>query len=201
MTTKTKSVLVGVLVFIVVVIGLVGAVAAGVAIGRRFAAPAYTRFGPQFAQPAPPQPRMRAPIAQQYAPRQRLAQQFAPRQRLAQQFAPRQRLAQQFAPRRGFALGEKRGFFGADTLEAAANALGMKPADVTSALRDGKTLADLAKEKNVDEAKVKTAIADAEKAALDRAVQDGLITKERADALKAKIDPSKIDLSRQHFAR
>jgi hypothetical protein len=181
MTTKTKSVLVGVLVFIVVVIGLVGAVAAGVVIGRRFATPAYTRFGLLFAQPAPPQPRMRAPFAQQYA--------------------PRQRLAQQFATRRGFALGEKRGFFGADTLEAAANALGMKPAGVTSALGSGKTLADLAKEKNVDEAKVKTAIADAEKAALDRAVQDGLITKERADALKAKIDPSKIDLSRQHFAR
>jgi hypothetical protein len=115
----------------------------------------------------------------------------------AQQYAPRHRLAQQFATRRGFALREKRGFFGTDTLEAVANALGMKPADVTSALRSGKALTDLAKQQNVDEAKVKAAIADAEKAALDRAVKDGFITKERADALKAKIDPSKIDLNRR----
>lgn len=189
--TKTKTILLGVLVFIVVVIGSVGAVAAGVAIGRRFAAPPYgklgalfaqrvpPRVGPMYAQPVPPQPGRGVPFAQQYA--------------------RRHRLAQQFATRRGFALGEKRGFFGADTLEAVANALGMKPADVTSALRSGKTLTDFAKQQNVDESKIKMAIADAEKATLDRAVKDGFVTQERADALKAKIDPSKVDLNRRPF--
>lgn len=105
---------------------------------------------------------------------------------------------------RGFAFGTKfgmgRGFLSADVLEAVAKVLGMSPADVTSALRSGKTLADLAKEKQVDEAKVKTAIADAEKAALDRAVKDGFITQGCADALKAQIDLSKMDLSQKHFA-
>lgn len=92
-----------------------------------------------------------------------------------------------------------RGFLGQDALEAAAKALNMSPADLTAALRGGKTLADLAKEKNVDPAKIQAAIADAEKAAIDRAVKNGLITKERGEELKAKIDPSKIDLSRKHF--
>lgn len=99
----------------------------------------------------------------------------------------------------GKAIGGIRGFFGPDALEAVAKTLNMSPADVTSALRGGKTLADLAKSQNVDPSKVQTAIADAEKAALDRAVKDGLMTQARADALKANIDPSKIDLSRPRF--
>lgn len=101
-------------------------------------------------------------------------------------------------PGKGF--GAMRGFFGADTLEAVAQVLNMKPADVTSALRGGKTLADLAKTQNVDPSKVQGAIADAEKAALDRAVTDGLMTQDRANTLKANIDPSKIDLTKPHYA-
>lgn len=100
-------------------------------------------------------------------------------------------------PSKGF--GAARGFFGADTLEAVATVLNMKPADVTTALRGGKTLADLAKSQGVDPSKVQSAIADAEKAALDRAVTDGLITQDRANTLKANIDPSKINLSRPFF--
>ena len=96
----------------------------------------------------------------------------------------------------GRAIGGLRGFFGSDVLEAVAKALNMSAADVTNALRGGKTLADLATSQNVDPSKVQNAIADAEKAALDRAVKDGLMTQARADALKAQIDPSKIDLSR-----
>lgn len=89
--------------------------------------------------------------------------------------------------------------FSKAALDGAAKALGMKSDDVLAALRGGKTLADLAKEKNVDPNKVKQAIVDAEKAALDQAVKDGKLTKERAEQLKAKLDPSKIDLSRKHF--
>ncbi len=95
----------------------------------------------------------------------------------------------------GRAFGTARGFFGADVIEAVARALGMQPADVTSALRSGKTLADLAKSQNVDPAQVQQAIADAEKAGIDRAVKDGLMTQARAAALKAKIDPARINLS------
>jgi polyhydroxyalkanoate synthesis regulator phasin len=91
------------------------------------------------------------------------------------------------------------GAFGKAAIDGATQALGMKSDDVLAALRGGKTLADLAKEKNVDPNKVKQAIVDAEKAAIDQAVKDGKLTKERAEQLKAKLDPSKIDLSRKHF--
>jgi hypothetical protein len=101
--------------------------------------------------------------------------------------------------RAGRAVGAMRGFFGPDVIEAVAQALNMQPADVTSALRSGKTLADLAKSQNVDPSVVQQAIANAEKAALDRAVKDGLMTQAQADAAKAKIDPSKIDLSKIGF--
>jgi hypothetical protein len=88
--------------------------------------------------------------------------------------------------------------FSKNAVDGAAKALGMKPEDVLSALRSGKTLADLAKEKGVTEDKVKQSIVDAEKAAIDQAVKDGKITKERGDLLKSKMDPSKIDLSKKH---
>ena len=77
----------------------------------------------------------------------------------------------------------------------------MKPADVTAALKAGKTLADLAKQQQVDEIKVKTAIVNAEKAALDRAVKDGLVTQAAADKRKANLDPNKIDLTKKLLGR
>jgi len=81
-------------------------------------------------------------------------------------------------------------------LDAAAKALGMTSADLTTALR-GKTLLALAGEKNVDVTKLRTAIADAEKAALDQAVKDGKIAQAQADSLKANIKPENIDLNRR----
>lgn len=79
-------------------------------------------------------------------------------------------------------------------LDAAAKTLGMTTADLTTALRT-KTLLTLAQEKNVDVTKLRTAIADAEKAALDQAVKDGKLTQAQADALKANIKPENIDLN------
>lgn len=84
-------------------------------------------------------------------------------------------------------------------LDAAAKTLGMSTNDLTAALRGGKTLLDLAREKNVDATKLRTAIADAEKAALDQAVKDGKITQAQADALKKNITPENIDLTRKHL--
>jgi hypothetical protein len=82
-------------------------------------------------------------------------------------------------------------------LDAAAKALGMSTSDLTTALRGGKTLLDLAREKNVDVTKLRTTIADAEKATLDQAVKDGKLTQAQADALKANIKPENIDLNRK----
>ncbi|MBI5301984.1 MAG: hypothetical protein HY868_07590 [Chloroflexi bacterium] len=83
-------------------------------------------------------------------------------------------------------------------LEAAAKTLGMTSADLTTALQT-KTLLDLANEKKVDVAKLRTAIADAEKAAIDQAVKDGKLAQAQADALKANLKPENIDLNRRGF--
>ncbi len=80
-------------------------------------------------------------------------------------------------------------------LDAAAKTLGMSTGDLTSALRGGKTLLDIAREKNVDVTKLRTAIADAEKAAVDQAVKDGKLTKAQADSIKANMTPDNIDLN------
>lgn len=82
-------------------------------------------------------------------------------------------------------------------VDAAARTLGMTGGDLTTALRGGKTLLDLAREKNVDVARLRTAIADAQKAALDQAVRDGKLTQAQADALKARITPENVDLNRR----
>ena len=80
-------------------------------------------------------------------------------------------------------------------LDAAAKALGMTSADLTTALQT-KTLLTLAQEKNVDVTKLRTAIADAEKAAIDQAVKDGKLTQAQADTMKANLKPENVDLTR-----
>jgi len=83
-------------------------------------------------------------------------------------------------------------------LDAAAKTLGMTSADLTTALKT-KTLLDLANEKKVDVAKLRTAMADAEKAAIDQAVKDGKLSQAQADAMKANLKPENIDLNRRGF--
>jgi hypothetical protein len=158
---------------VLVVVGVLGAAAAGFAVSRVMARRAVARSAPSVAPRAPigrGNSSNRAPMA-------------------------RGRMANQFAARRGFVQGAARGFLAPDVLESVAKTLNLNPADLTAALRGGKTLADLAKSQNVAAAQVQAAIANAEKAALDRAAKDGLIPQTRADALKANIDPSKIDLT------
>lgn len=72
---------------------------------------------------------------------------------------------------------------GPEALDAAAKALGMSTDDVRSALRDGSTLADLAKKQGKDEAAVVTAIVDAIKARVAQAVKDGKLTQDQADKI------------------
>lgn len=83
-------------------------------------------------------------------------------------------------------------------LDAAAKTLGMTSADLTTALRT-KTLLTLAQEKNVDVTKLRTAIADAQKAAIDQAVKDGKLTQAQADIMKANLKPENIDLNTRGF--
>lgn len=85
-------------------------------------------------------------------------------------------------------------------LDAAAKTLGITSTDLTTALRT-KTLLELANEKKIDVAKLRTAIADAQKAAIDQAVKDGKLTQAQADAMKANIKPENIDLNSRGFGR
>ncbi|WP_276354048.1 hypothetical protein [Cohnella caldifontis] len=91
----------------------------------------------------------------------------------------------------GVAAGKRDGVAGAEgfaqrDLSAAASALGMTVEDLKTALQAGKTLADVAKEKNVE---VQTLI-DAETAAIQaqiqQQVQDGKLTQDQADKRLAR---------------
>jgi urease accessory protein UreF len=83
-----------------------------------------------------------------------------------------------------------------DELDAVAKALNLTAAQLVEQLSSGKSLAEIAKAQNVDEAKVKQAIIDAANAQLDRAVQAGLMTQAQANGLKARLTPDRIDLTR-----
>jgi hypothetical protein len=76
---------------------------------------------------------------------------------------------------------------GSDLIETAADYLGMDEADVRDALRDGKSLADLAtnRDKSVDG--LERALVGAIREDADRAVDDGVLPKAEADRLVEKL--------------
>jgi hypothetical protein len=80
----------------------------------------------------------------------------------------------------------------ANEIAAAAKYLGLSEADLRTKLRDGQSLADVAKAQSKDVAGLKTAIVDAAKTDLDKAVADKKLTQSEADdiynALKSHID-------------
>jgi lambda repressor-like predicted transcriptional regulator len=94
----------------------------------------------------------------------------------------------------GFGLGplgplgplEKGIFPGADLMETAADYLGMTEAAVREALRDGKSLADVAKDKGKSADGLKKALRGAIRRDADKAVEDGVLTKQQADRLVEK---------------
>jgi len=75
----------------------------------------------------------------------------------------------------------------ADDLTAAAKALGMTEADLTTALDSGKTASAVAKEKGVDVQKVIDAISAADKAEFAAAVKAGTMTQAQADQMLANL--------------
>ncbi len=83
----------------------------------------------------------------------------------------------------GPGFGRGHGFGG---MRDAAEALGMEPRELGEALRDGKTLADVAREKGVDPQKVIDALVADVSEHLDRAVESGRLTREEAGERLAK---------------
>jgi lambda repressor-like predicted transcriptional regulator len=77
-------------------------------------------------------------------------------------------------------------FPGTDLMETAADYLGMDGADLREALSDGRSLANLAKDKGKSVDGLKQALRDAIRRDADRAVEDGALTKQQADRLVAK---------------
>jgi ribosomal protein S20 len=72
-------------------------------------------------------------------------------------------------------------------LDAAAQALNLSVDDLRSKLRDGKTLAQVAADQNVDKQKVIDAMVADAAAHIDQAVQDGKITADQANERKSNL--------------
>ena len=70
---------------------------------------------------------------------------------------------------------------------AVATYLGVTPAELRAELQSGKSLAQIATEHGKTVAGLKTAILDAVKARLDKAVANGKLTRDRADAILARL--------------
>ncbi|HEX2916260.1 MAG TPA: hypothetical protein VH186_36200 [Chloroflexia bacterium] len=66
-------------------------------------------------------------------------------------------------------------------LDAAAQAIGTTSSDLKAQLKAGKSIADVAKSKNVDLTKVKDAMLASIKTSLDQAVKNGKLTQQQAD--------------------
>jgi lambda repressor-like predicted transcriptional regulator len=83
---------------------------------------------------------------------------------------------------------------GVDLPERAADYLGMDAADVRGAMRDGKSLAELAKDNGKSVEGLKNALRDAIREDADKAVEDGLLTKDQADHLVEKLSAAVDEL-------
>ena len=76
----------------------------------------------------------------------------------------------------------------AASLSTIAKAIGVSADDVTAAIKNGQSIADLAKSKNVDPKKVIDALTAKGDARIDKAVSDKRITAERGTALKNRLE-------------
>lgn len=81
-----------------------------------------------------------------------------------------------------------------ESLDAAADAIGIQTSELLSALRDGRTIAEVAGAHDVSVEKVVDAIVAAEQDRLDQLVADGRVTREQADALSADLQERATDL-------
>jgi lambda repressor-like predicted transcriptional regulator len=91
-------------------------------------------------------------------------------------------------------LGVLPGLPGADPLATAADYLGMDAAEVREALRDGKSLAELARDRGKSVEGLKSELQDAIRKDADQAVEDGLLTKDQADRVAEKLSAAVDEL-------
>lgn len=77
---------------------------------------------------------------------------------------------------------------GSVTVNAVNKLLGIKQEDVRAQRLEGKSFADIAKEKGVDVEKLKDAILESRKALLQERVKDGTLTQEQADAILKQME-------------
>jgi uncharacterized protein (DUF433 family) len=91
------------------------------------------------------------------------------------------------------ALPRGRGF-GDGPIAAAAETIGITPAELLEELGDGSPIADVAEKHGVDAGAVIDAIVEAMRERLDQAVEDGWLTQERADALAGAFEERAADL-------
>ena len=111
---------------------------------------------------------------------------------------------QGLGPVGGFGL-KRPGLFGDRTLmrdlasaelNAVASALHMSTSDLQSALRSGKRLSDLEAQQKVSDSAVKSAVKNAAKGVLDKAVKAGTITQAQEDQMLTKIGSGKFGLGK-----
>jgi hypothetical protein len=81
-----------------------------------------------------------------------------------------------------------------DSLTAAAKYLGLTKSDLQTKLRDGQSLADVAKAQGKDLAGLQQTILDAAKADLDKAVADKKLTQSQADDILARVKDHVADI-------
>ena len=97
------------------------------------------------------------------------------------------RLYKRFAPGPGRpgrpGMGLRRGLLG-----DIAKALGTTPAKLMESLREGTSLADVAKDNGTSVAAVRAAVKSAVETRLDKAVKDGRLTRRQADAMLDRVD-------------
>ncbi|MGI8663047.1 MAG: hypothetical protein ACR2LQ_07525 [Acidimicrobiales bacterium] len=91
------------------------------------------------------------------------------------------------APKGGKGAEGRRHEILAKAVETSAQALGMSTDDLKTELMGGKSVADVATEKGVPLDTVTQALTSAANTAIDKAVADGKLTQERADAMRAKL--------------
>jgi polyhydroxyalkanoate synthesis regulator phasin len=89
----------------------------------------------------------------------------------------------------------EKGFFGGfDLMEKAADYLGVDAADLRKELSDGKSLADVAKDKGKSVNGLKQSLRDSIRGSADKAVEDGKLTKEQADRIVKGLSAGVDDL-------
>ncbi|WAM31262.1 hypothetical protein [Caldicellulosiruptor naganoensis] len=91
-----------------------------------------------------------------------------------------------FKPK-AFGRGFGKGFFGLDMMSDIASVLGMTKDNLLNELKNGKTLQDILKAKNMSEQDFKNKLIALESSKIDKLVTDGKITKEQATQMKEAI--------------